>query len=254
MTGQHIPLPITKGICAIAALDRQNFIGQFYDPNDHQYKFPSNVLLLSQEADEALKDIAKMWHKLEAEFTRYQSHPEDHQVDIRNAAVEYLEELKARSQPLLKQHDLFKWYYMLPDGCYSLKYPNATPIESGFTLQKLEPFSRLLTLVEPLTSSPIQISKSLVGGNPYYYAVLPLKQRPILLDHLGPFFAVGLILEDIKNGASVVTLIDLVMRFKSFAPHVVEPHVIREFLGDLFHKALEDKNSDLLCSGNASHS
>ncbi|KAG6812959.1 hypothetical protein H0H92_015078 [Tricholoma furcatifolium] len=298
-TRKSSPLPITKGICAIAALDRQDLEARFYKKNredptrPHQSTF--DWIRPSREADEALRDIVKMRHTLEAEFTRCQSHPEGYQVDIRNAAVDYLAKLEAHSRPLLnwkttvlpltaeidwkKQHDLFKWYYMLPDESYSLTYRNEAPAGlyalqvmafmrqiGAYAMlpavtsvpflnvqeldpalcQELEPFARLLTLLEPLTSNPIQISSKGIPGGDVYEVMIPPKQRPILLDHVGPFTTVGLILEDIKNGASVVTLIDLVMKFKSFAPHVVEPHVIREFLGDLFPKALEDENSDLL--------
>ncbi|KAG6824553.1 hypothetical protein H0H92_006489, partial [Tricholoma furcatifolium] len=311
-TRKSIPLPITKGICAIAALNRQDLKARLHlKLKNPKYGDHNDWIRLSQKADEVLEDIEQMRHKLGAEFTRCQSYPEGYQVVIKNAAVDYLTKLKAHCRPLLdwqtkvlpltselegkKQFDLFKWFHMLPDDSYSLKYRDEAPaalyalqvmafmrqIGAYATLpaltesvpflnapkldpalcQELEPLVRLLTLVEPLTSNPIRISKTEISGigtgGDIYQVVNPPKQRPILVDHVGPFTTVGLLLADIKNGASVVTLIDFMMKFKSFAPHVVEPHVVREFLGDLFpigseddesglEEVLEDKNSGLL--------
>ncbi|KAG6826436.1 hypothetical protein H0H92_015810 [Tricholoma furcatifolium] len=103
---------------------------------------------------------------------------------------------------------------------------------------ELGPLSRLLDLCNPLTnyqtlpSTTMKPSPKARRDGPS----IPIpKEPPILVEYLGPFGTVACILKDIKaTDAAVVSILDLVMRFKSLAPRMVEPHIIREFFGSIF--------------------
>ncbi|KAG6828160.1 hypothetical protein H0H92_008971 [Tricholoma furcatifolium] len=127
-------------------------------------------------------------------------------------------------------------YTSLPAVTSNVPFTTSEKTDAAFC-QELGPLLRLLDLLKPSTNHEIQPSTTIkcrfiFGGDGVY---VPLRERPILIEHLGPFGTLGCILEDVKDtGGSIVSLLNLVAKFKSFAPRVVEPHVVRAFLENIF--------------------
>lgn len=100
--------------------------------------------------------------------------------------------------------------------------------------RELEPLSRLLNLLGPKPTVHQAEVRSEHFHTAFIYDVPYPDRRPILTDLLGPFSTIAFILEDIRRGARIVALLDLVMKFKTFAPRTVEPHTIREMIDTIF--------------------
>ncbi|KAG6909807.1 hypothetical protein DXG01_015300 [Tephrocybe rancida] len=109
--------------------------------------------------------------------------------------------------------------------------------------RELEPVSLLLNVLEPHpTKSHVEIRSKKLNAQSVNRPKVPYpRKRPFLTDHLGPFCTVAFILKDIQNGARIVTLLELVMEFKFFAPKIVEPPVIREMLDMIFPRQQSPK-------------
>ncbi|KAG6853393.1 hypothetical protein C0991_004794 [Blastosporella zonata] len=125
----------------------------------------------------------------------------------------------------------------LSSAWFPFKQPSAKFVQEYESLcRELEPVSLLLNHLEPHpTRHHVEIrSKKLKSPSVQRPSVPYPKQRPLLTEHLGPFSTVAYILDDIRNGAKIVTLLELVMEFKFFAPKVVELPVIREMLDTVF--------------------
>ncbi|KAG6832773.1 hypothetical protein H0H87_000426 [Tephrocybe sp. NHM501043] len=102
--------------------------------------------------------------------------------------------------------------------------------------REFEPISLLLSYLEPhpMTQHVDARSKKLDIPSAARSVVHFPKKSPLLTEYLSPFSTVAFILEDVYNGARIVTLLELVMEFKFFAPKVVEAPVMREMLDIVF--------------------
>ncbi|KAG6890060.1 hypothetical protein C0992_003158 [Termitomyces sp. T32_za158] len=109
--------------------------------------------------------------------------------------------------------------------------------DDGHLQRELEPLSRLLNLLEPSPEVEVRSERLSVA---FIYSVPYPDTRPILTDLLGPFSTVAFILEDIRHGARIVTLLDLVMKFKTFAPRTIEPHTVREMIDAVFSETYSE--------------
>ncbi|KAG5724444.1 hypothetical protein E4T56_gene15894 [Termitomyces sp. T112] len=142
-------------------------------------------------------------------------------------------------------------YPQLPDVSQDCSTYGPLPCRPSFQIQQswtnsedyeplcreLEPLSRLLNLLDTgLTVHQMEIRSERLTTAFIYNVPYP-RGRPILTDLLGPFSTIAFILEDIRHGARIVALLDFVVKFKTFAPRTVEPHIIHEMIDTIFSEA-----------------
>ncbi|KAG6877818.1 hypothetical protein C0993_003602 [Termitomyces sp. T159_Od127] len=122
----------------------------------------------------------------------------------------------------------------LPSPSFQIQ-PSWTNTEDYKPLHReLEPLSRFLNLLGPSSAvHQVEVHSERLNTAFIYNVPYP-DRRPILTDLLGPFSTIAFVLEDIRHGARIVALLDLVMKFKTFAPRIVEPHIIHEMIDTIF--------------------
>ncbi|KAG6826411.1 hypothetical protein H0H92_015905 [Tricholoma furcatifolium] len=149
-TKRHGSVPITKGICTLSVLTRQNFFQRFtLSPLPARLslrsRVPKRIVDMSYRADKALEDIKDLQHNLEAKFKEYSTFPPDYEVGIQNVVQQTFDTLKTASKDLLdwrrnivplfdewevtRHHELFEWYFLLPSQSYVLKYSEFSQID-----------------------------------------------------------------------------------------------------------------------------
>ncbi|KAG6865695.1 hypothetical protein C0991_000309 [Blastosporella zonata] len=120
-----------------------------------------------------------------------------------------------------------------PASCVS---PAWFPKISSRIYGEIQPISLLLNLLEPNpTSKQVESFSEELKSRLHFHQSVPYPEKCLILtEHLGSFSTIAFVLEDIRHGARVLPLLELVIGFKFFAPKVVEAAVIREMLETIF--------------------